>query len=453
MPKPNVIMITVDCLRAHHLKCMGYHRDTSPNLDQLASDGALFSQCFSNGPATPSSFSSILTSTYPLMYGGYKYLLEKRTTIAEALQKAGYTTVGFHSNPFLLSKRNFGKGFELFEDFEGKVSSATFLLQRIVKSIVNEESSVYNFLAKAFHLYLSPSLSVGYAKAERINKRVFSWLANDPENFFLWVHYMDVHYPFLPPRLYFKEFHCKDISDKEIKRILSKMREKPNSITSDELEVLIDLYDGEIKYVDYHIGDLIKYLNKKRILQNSLIIVTADHGVEFFEHGGVGISTPDSGKLYDELLHVPLIILGKDIEKGVNIRSQVSLIDLAPTVLDFLKIPKPEIFMGSSLLPLIEGKDDGDRCVISETMARIAYREDGWKYILNREKNTEELYNLNTDPRETVNLSTVNVTKLKNFWAKVGNHISIIEKEQICASEIKLEKEIKERLRKLGYID
>ncbi len=451
MKRPkHAILITVDSLRPDHLGCLGYPRQTSPNIDRLARAGALFSQAIANGVGTPASFPSIITSTYPLMYGGYEYLSRSRLTIAEALKANGFATAAFHSSPFLSRIYGYKRGFDFFYDsLEGSPQGNDSLFSRMaatrVGKMVSKNQRLSRFLKRNYNRLFGPE--VPYVKAPDLNERIFSWLREHRERpFFLWIHYMDVHIPYLPPLKLVEEICHRKAGRGEIVKT-NELILKPTGVSQEQLQSMIDLYDASIACLDSAVGDLIKELEFSKVLEDTLLIITSDHGEEFMEHGGL---THDP-KLYDELLRVPLIIHAPDfINGGKSIDSQVSLLDLAPTIVEALGLKKVNKFLGDSLLSLIKGEEKRKKAVISEASNRpneinidpavrtTSYRTEQWKYIYHASKQ-DELYNLIDDPDETRNLIDEAKHLAKGFREKVLELI-IIEEEQrtrLAMSDIK----------------
>lgn len=469
--RKNVILLTIDCLRADHLGCLGYPRNISPNLDEFAKKGVRFDLAFSNGSGTPQSFTSILTSTYPLMYGGYKGPLSKeRITIAETLKKHDYSTAAFHSNPHLSSYFNYDRGFDLFEDFlNGRSNEATSTVAKIraraqikagAKKVLNKLVEKFPDVREALEFYRNMetvfkwiSGDMPYKRADFITGKALSWLKNNQDGFFLWLHFMDTHHLYVPPA----DFLPKAMNWWTVFKVnytfIVRAR-TPGSISKKELMELINLYDGEIRYVDHNLGLFLDKLQEMGIwLDNTYFIVTADHGEEFMEHGGLS----HGGKLYDELIHVPLIICGPEIKENTVVKDPVSLLDLSPTIIDLLDIQEmPKSFMGSSLFPILKGQQ-GRRPigVISEGLGRkgrlLSYRTNEWKYILaiHEEGMQNELYNVRTDPKEMQGLSEKEKSRCAEFKSKLLKHISMEEKMGKTLSE-KLK--IKQRIRTLKRI-
>jgi arylsulfatase A-like enzyme len=442
----NVILITVDCLRADHLGCMGYPKRTTPYLDALAAQGIVFTHAYSVGPVTPVSFLSLFTSTYPLMYEGYTTISDQRTTLAEVLTEHGYHTAAFHSNPYLSRYYRYERGFKTFHDsinFGTRKKSKTVALIRKWKSVFNALKRVH----RTFKGKEQP-----HATADEINTKALSWIQSCTDKFFVWVHYMDVHAPYIPPEAYL----VTPIKKREIDRLHETLFHTPHNLSEREVKTVVDLYDAEIRYVDHAIKRLLDCIGEER-LRNTLVIITSDHGDEFGEHGEF-LHGP---KLYDELIHVPLIMWNPGLSQA-TITEVVSLLDISPTILDFLNIKPPDGFQGDSLFPVTDIKRSG---VISEVSHKkghkvefdpeerqISYRTLRWKYIY-RENGLCELYDLENDPSETTNVIDQEGEKADGLRSQIEQHIDMEDTTRVTAAheQLKIRQEI-EKLKLRGEI-
>ena len=251
---------------------------------------------------------------------------------------------------------------------------------------------------------------------------------------------MDIHHPYGPPKKFLKEVSSKRISGRKVKKLNRKRSEKvfDNSveIKKDELEKMIALYDGEIRYTDHYIGELVKKLGEMGY-SNTLFIITADHGEEFMEHGALGhVGENSFTHMYDELLHVPLIFSAIALPQK-RITDQVALLDIPPTIVELVGLGKVEDFQGKSLLPLISDMKRKDDYIISEAslfnkgkgIGKIAEderkiiscRTKEWKYIY-RDDFQAEFYNLKEDPGETENLVDKERKKAEKFKEVISKH-------------------------------
>ncbi len=418
----SILLITVDCLRPDHMSCYGYNRKTTPLLDKLSTNFKIFDNAFSTGPSTPYSFPAIFTSTHPLDYSSIPSLKHnRRTSLTSIFKEHGYTTAGFHSNVYVSDHYGYERGFDFFFDLgarKGKSKLNTqdkskvkppkhsFLkrnikkvpfLRKILRKIILTFKSVYN------QIFVEDEIP--YARADVTTEKVLEWLEthHTDQPIFLWVHYMDPHHPFIYSDS-LKKWRDEEVSLKKSFKIDKKIRH-PENVSEELKQRIIDLYDAEIHFTDKHINKLIKTWQEK--IGASTIIITADHGEEFKEHGDFS----HKAKLYDELIHVPLLISDNDIDLQRH-TDLISLVDLAPTILGLSGIKIPELFKGQFIF------GDGYRerpYIISETMEDrgkvsmsgtgnqiVTIRGKRWKYI-KYDDGTKQLFNLTEDPMEQNN--------------------------------------------------
>jgi len=396
----NIILITIDSLRADHLHCMGYPKSITPTIDRLAKNGLLFTNAISNAPYTPYSIPSFISSNLPPLHGKIRH------TIAQVLKNYGYKTAAFNPNTIIFSDTYEGcdisNGFDIYDlmlDYNKRcMLTLSFLRMELMKYFrlkFNEDNLIYkivynfyNKIIKIFPEIFSPKDYNYVPNAESINNRAIDWIKNQKNRFFLWLHYMDVHQPYAP--IDYK-------NKKELFYLISKYRDFPNMLNEEEVKKLINLYDLEIKYVDKAINKFLTKLKEENHLENTIIIISADHGEAFDEHGALGHGGQFRVQLYDEYIKVPLVIWG--LEKRGVIDRQVQLLDLAPTICDLINIPIHPNFFGKSYF-----KISSEGTIITSEFD-IAYRTKNYKLIIkksNKEKN--ELYDLKNDPHERNNI-------------------------------------------------
>lgn len=458
-----VILITVDCLRADAVGYIG-GGGLTPNIDKLAKNSLVFTRAFSNGPGTNQSFPSILTSTYFLMHGGMR-LLPHYTTLAGALSQHGFRTVAFHSNPFLSRSLGWSRDFDEFYDFIDVVSSPsafvtrqqnrglTSKIERLATTAttalgLSGSSTFQRFLKKIYYEF--HNFEVPYLEGKGLNEYVAGWLErNSQKKFFLWMHYMDPHYPYIPPDEYLS---CLLNRKEAFKYNLSVNENHP---AREEVPVLRKLYEGEVKYADACIGAFVSYLKRKGLWDDSLVFFTGDHGHAFLEHGRFGHAYDI---LYNEVIHVPLIVFGLDEAQKVN--SDAQLLDIPPTALDLLGISRVPSFMGRSLL------DAGNRSetIFSESakpdLINVRYDlskkvvsciKDSMKLIINELQRTKELYDLKKDFQEKNNLCKSEEVLTKDLSSSIRSHLSHEDASKQKITSNKLENVIEQRLKSLGY--
>lgn len=328
----NIVLLTIDALRADHLSCYGYNRQTSPNIDRMAGNHAHFSKAFSVSSHTREAIPALLTGRYPdvAVDSGFSLTAD---TIASHLDQTPYATGAFHSNPFVSRAYGFDRDFNRFDDdlYLGQ-HKLLALGQRLLDKLRNRH----------------------YAPAEEINKRSLRWIDSLEEPFFVWNHYMDPHGPYDPPEKQQIRFHDETVRTRRSQKLYKRAAvTDPESITEQERREMVNLYDGEIRHVDEQIAAFTNALDKRGILDQSLVIVTADHGDAFGEHGYYG----HPRQLHDELIHVPLILAGPEVS-DMKIESPVSLLDLVPTMLDVAGVDVPKL-PGRSLPKEIANPEQG----------------------------------------------------------------------------------------------
>ena len=305
----NAVLLSVDALRADHLSAHGYERETTPRLDSFAEENAWFENAYSASSHTREAVPALLTGQYPdeAVDAGYRLAGEP---VAARLRQAGFVTGGFHSNPFVSRAYGFDRGFDTFDD------DLRFGRNRIVA-----------LAQRAFDI----ARNRNYARADEINERSLRWLdsvADSGSRFLLWNHYMDVHGPYEPPSGY-REFIAGYPGDRAVQRLYKRAIKNPDSVTDDERSLLMDCYDAEVRYTDQRIGSFLDALRDRGLLDETLVIVTADHGDAFGEHGYY----EHPRYLHDELLHVPMLVGGPGVSGGAH-ETPVSTLDVVPTLLE-----------------------------------------------------------------------------------------------------------------------
>lgn len=456
MSKPNIILLTIDTLRADRLGCYGRTPSITPNLDHLANQGICFTQAITGGSWTQAAFPVLLTSTYPSMYGGcLGYLVPQRPSPIEALAACGYVTGGFSTNPHLSRATGYARGFQQFVDLVPNERDPG--LRRVKGGQQLLQNPVTHYLLRPLGKQVRPARV--YSSAAEVTDSFCNWMDNVNAPFFAWIHYMDVHWP----------YHLEEtlVQPKEIAqawRDLSDMflRNKPNgseTITPTQRERFIWLYEQSLQYLDAQIGRLLSHLDKAGRASDTIVLAVSDHGEEFLDHGRWGHRETN---LYDEIIRVPLIIKLPNGAMGQVIERQVRLLDLMPTILDLCDCPAPEGVEGASLTPL--WTENGAGYQVTESISemqrppwhRIAARTEAFKYIWdNKRPDQAELYNLNADPRETKNVADQFPREVTYFQALVEAHLHRIAATEpaVAVAELEHDEEVLRRLQDLGYIE
>ncbi|MEA2563509.1 MAG: hypothetical protein QOH06_5013 [Acidobacteriota bacterium] len=432
---PNVLILVIDALRPDHLGCYGYELPTSPTIDALARRGVLFTNAASLSSYTRAAVPSIFTSVHPGAHGvltqGKKVemLSDEYKTLAETLKERGYVTAAFAPNPSLNHAFNFDQGFDLYDDnFQIGVRGAE-----------------------------------DFETARKINERTLGWLrANREKPFFAYLHYRDVHAPYVPPPPYDKMFDQpggeRPLSEFEYKS-------QPPDVKSPrrfrDLDSYVEQYDGEIRYTDDHLARFLETLSKEGFLDDTVIFLTADHGESFLEHR----SWTHGTGLYEELTRVPLLlVLPGEKHKGRRVVVPVQTTDIYPSILELLDAEIPSQIQGRSLFDAIDGKADPKRPVFNEALVSrghrpwnfgqlVAVRYGGWKLIYNRQSRSAELYNLARDPGETRDLVDSERERARDLLRMIAaqDRENAKRSHRVKGNE-ELPEDVVEGLKALGYV-
>jgi arylsulfatase A-like enzyme len=491
------LLVTVDALRADHLGQYGYRRDTFPAADELvAAGGTRFDAAFANGTNTGVSLPSLLTSRYV----GHE---RARTgpTVASALPD-DVATLGVHSNVYFASRAGEPAGFDEFETFgvlgdgagdgddgatgdaeaagRGATTSATHRLFRRTMDLVRPtvEALGVRDLADRVQRFVFPAgliheLSV-YEDAAATTDRVLAWLDGLPADreFFAWVHYMDPHRPYgidLDDPAY-----ADPATESEIRDLMATAGVHPDRVTDDQRRRIVDLYDSDVRYTSEHVARLFAGLRERDRFEDAAVLLTADHGEEFGEHGRYF----HRNRPYDELLHVPLFVKppgtgagdgdGAGTEDGHGsgadgagrgsgaaarpsvVTDQRELLDLAPTVCAFHGVDPPAGFLGEDLFA------GGPRRVIATGSFRdgdvVGVRADGWKYVDVDDGAERELYDLGADPDERESVAERHPDRCRALRASVPDALFDADTEGV-PDEGDVDDDVRDRLEGLGYLE
>jgi len=455
---PNVLLITIDTLRADHLSAYGYPRATSPFLDSLAARGALFERAMTPSPRTTQAIASIMTSLYPQTHGVrtlWGNLGRERLTLAELFRDAGYATAGFWTTTFLDEKRGLSQGFDAYESTAASSDRAEHLTNRAIR-------------------WLSRAVGTRRDAAR-----------GDRKPFFLWLHYRDPHMPYNPPaedRAFadpayggvFREA-CVFWPTKEIM-----VYNHLGLIGPADVAQAIALYDGEIRYVDREVRRLVRDVEKRGVLDKTVVVVTSDHGEGLSDHGYYF----DHGDLlYDSSLQVPLVIAGPGVP-AARVREQVALLDLAPTIARLGGVAWPVDGEGRDLGPVMAraAGPEGARAVAGGTTEAPPFfaesgenllgpfnphrhlpgiegklrsiRTDCWKLILSPQPNGArglELYDLAIDPAETTNVFASQLAEARELEKSLDEFLAK-DRESSESALSDVDAETREKLRAMGYL-
>jgi len=429
-PPTNLLVITVDTLRADRLGCYGYGRPTTPNIDELAASGTRFESAFCQAPLTLPSHCSIFTSRYTPSHGslGHAYPLDPDIeTLAGILRAAGKTTAAFVSNHVLDRKFGLSRGFETYWE--------------------------------AHRLPLDERQHRKEQADDPTTEAAVSWLReHHGESFFLWVHWFHPHKPYDPPPEYIARF-AGNSSGKHrwTTRELTDVWQGTREMSAEDVAGLRDRYDGEVAFSDAQVGRLLEEMKNLGIYDRTLIVFTSDHGEVLFEHHryfGHDIM------LYEPSMHIPLIIRPPEGQPAV-IPDLVQSIDIGPTVLGMLGIPTDVPLEGKDLGPWMRGEEPADTKIaicLSYPPAKksppiFGLRTERWKLILNETDDgfRRELYDLEKDPGENENLADIHADRAESLETYYLRWAEAIE-TKARTGEPDLDPETLENLKSLGYI-
>lgn len=336
---PNILLISIDSLRPDHLSCYGYERPTSPTIDALAASGVRFDSAVSTTswtlPAHAALFTGLFDSTHGLFDNGLR-LSQELPTLAGELRTLGYHTAGFFGGPYLHPTFGLGAGFEHYE------SCMTAVPGDLSEDELRQESR--SAVGRSHDDITGP----------RTLEAVGAWSTARPTDrpYFLFVHLWDVHYDFIPPPP-FDTLFDPDYGGSLDGRGFMSRPEVHAKMEPRDLQHLKALYDGEIRFTDDVLGQLLARLRAQGALENTLIVVTADHGEEFFEHGGKG----HQKTLFDEVLRIPLILNWEGVLDGPRVvADQVRIVDLMPSLLRAAGAKSLPTMQGRDILPLARGE-------------------------------------------------------------------------------------------------
>lgn len=418
----NIILLTVDALRYDHLSSNGHHRPTSPNIDEFVSRSAHFQHAYSVSSHTREAIPGMITGQYPDKSSDSGFYLAS-TNLGEWLQDAGYETGAFHSNPFASRAYGFDDGFDAFDDdlYLGG-SRLVALAQRTWDKLRGNH----------------------YVRAAEINNRSLNWVDGVDEPFLLWNHYMDVHGPYEPPKDAFEAVNSYPLPDRDFRKLHQQSIDDPASIKDDDRKLLMDLYDGEIRYLDEQIGLFLEELKSRGLLSDSLVVITSDHGEGFGKNGYY--SHPRH--LYDDLIHIPLAVHSPDIDSG-QYETPVSSLDVVPTVLKCATAESGSNLPGRPVQDIItdsEG-DAPERIVFSQARAErdgtevIRYSgrsADGMAYA-EWDAEAEELTMLENSGGPEI------AEAVKQHAAERNEFVTLPEEDEDLSGDVE------ERLKVLGY--
>jgi arylsulfatase A-like enzyme len=381
-PNSNVIMICLDSVRPDHLGCYGYSRDTSPNLDRIAAGGMRFTDAVTNATWTLPSILTLFTSTYPSAHGRDTYdkdynrehpLPADAPVLPRFLAEKGWATAGFSHGGWTAKAFGFDRWFDHWD--EGPL----FEIDQMVP-------------------------------------RCLTWIDSHRDRpFFIYLHTLSPHFPYRPQGPYRAKFGIDE--EKYIPPEMDWLplldQAKAGKVGERLLKQIIRQYDGGIAFTDEAIGKLAAGLQERGLDNKTLLVVFADHGEQFLEHGLIF----HGANAFEETARIPLILAGPGIQPGTLVDRQFELVDILPTLFDYLSLPlPPRKIQGISLL----SRKSGDRswALTEDNLSQVqALRRFPWKYVNDIMNGRVELYNLEKDPGEKKDVAAENPGRMKKLAA------------------------------------
>lgn len=403
----NVVLITLDTTRADALGSYGQRLNTSPNLDRLAREGTQFLQCLSSAPTTLPSHATIFTGKQPYVHGARSnagfVLSRDNETLAEVFGANGYETAAEVAGSVINARTQLDQGFDRYRDLDmGDIER-----KRVTLNVENGRTTV----------------EVDERDAADVTAHGIRFIrSHRSANFFLWLHYFDAHQPYSPP-------------------------------PRDYLQMEKSSYHGEVHYVDDQIGRFISQVEAIGLRDETLVVITADHGESLGQHD----ESSHSYFVYDTTIHVPLIMWGARVPAGLKVDALVRTVDIAPTILDLVGLPPLDGAQGVSLKPLLEGEtNDLGLVAYGETSdanlvfgaSMVRFLRDGrWKYI---HKAKPELYDVVADPGELENLAATRPDVVEHLRSEMETLLSNAAASPTDAATA-IDAETAARLESLGY--
>lgn len=448
---PNVLLVIMDSLRRDHLSCYGYKRHTSPHIDLIASQGTVYENAISPSSWTLPVHASLFTGMYPSKHGAddeHQFLKPVYRTLAEILNELGYDTLGFSWTPYVSRSVGLDRGFKSFyEMFRSRIN-------HIKRVLIHRDSG-----------------------AEQTITLLGSWLKRNYKSekpFFAFINFSETHHTYWAPEPY--RYMYLNGRSGIFKKIMD-INKQPDKVFGENIElddegieILKALYDGEISYLDFKLNKLFTILKEIKKFDDTVIILTSDHGDNFGDHGFLS----HRYNLYDSLIRIPLIIRFPGVfRQGEHNKKLVQLTDILPTLLDILEVEGDTSELWNEIQGLSLLRSECRKYAISELSRpdfkylvkkypgfdpspfdrRLkALRTEDYKYIWSSD-GKHELYNLSSDPGETINLISRNNEKAKEMEHLMNEWLnSLKETEKKDYRPEDRDEKVRKRLKELGYL-
>jgi arylsulfatase A-like enzyme len=494
--RPNIIIVLLDTLRADHLSCYGHSRRTSPCIDRIAEQGALYERAISPAAWTPPAHASLFTGSYPSRHGvdrGSLVLNPELTPLPEALRRHGYRTFGASSNYWLSRETCFDRGFDHFvHSWQVTQTTGTNApLQRQQRKndlrLETRNTGLRHFLGNSinsFYEHATQTLRRSFHAyddgAWRVNRQVKRWVAEwkrAEQPFFAFLHYMEPHIRYSAPGRYRTMHVPAGMDDRRIDQVNQdpwRYLTGHAEMSEEDFTILSALYDGEISYVDHRVGQLYELLQAEGLLRNTVLIITSDHGENLGDHQLMD----HAYCLYDTLVHVPLIIHAPgEFPSGQRIGQQVQTLDLFPTLLRLAGVRD-----GEAVWKQVQGQNlfSSEVRSVAERLALAEYLEpqpalsvlkrrypgfDGTRYdrtlrmartsdakYIWASDGKDELYDFNTDPREERNCIASQPARAAELRTRLEQQLGAFAPTKTKQESVDLDTDMLRRLEQLGYL-
>ena len=420
---PNIVLISIDTLRADRLGSYGNPRNASPNIDSVASKGVLFENAYSQAPWTLPAMATVHTSLYPTEHGvivGNLAIKKNLNTLAEHLKNNNYKTLAITTHPYVDIKHGFGQGFDVFDERNHKGAN---------------DSSAQRITQKAKNLLRE----------------------NKDDKFFLWLHYFDPHSSYLNHEEY--SYGTKPREEFPDAINAGQMNGMIDELSEEDVRYIVDIYDEEVSYTDSSVGEIVDTISELGLEKDTVIIITSDHGEEFLDRTRFG----HGRTTYDELVRVPLIVYHPERESelaGLRVEHSVETRVIPKTVAVITGMDNGN-FGGNDLFAVAKDSGDSEEYFAysegssagSNGILNHAIIGNDWKLIKNIREDSFELYNLREDPGEKINLIDSDEQETDVMRGILSSELSEFKKERLVELErVEFSKEDIEELKALGYM-
>lgn len=466
----NVLLLVIDALRADHMSCYGYERGTSPNLDALAADGVLFENAYTHGSRTKESTASLVTSLYPSTHNVANManaLPMSCPTIMSELSRGGYRTAVFSANPLMSPLFGFGRGVDHFHA-KTPIAERLAIIPQTLRKPTLRLGPLFRFQRKLERFFPLPTAETPFlgGRADTLNSSLLAWIDEEPEaGFFAYVHYMEPHAPYAPPppfdKVYDPDYEGERVTEPPLPAGLTAVPYSEGTrLSPEEFQSIVAQYDGSISYVDQEISHLLDGLRERGLLDRTLVLITADHGEEFYDRGGWS----HGHTVNEELVRIPMILWCPSLVPGGQVaEGVVRHVDIMPTIFGAVshEANSTAVWMeGVDLWPSVTGGAGlpvglpalTEVCSAGSWARSLRVGPHKIIWDLGETERQYQLYDLATDPGERTDLSTSRPELLQSMREDLEQMILDSQSRQAGERAGSIDEATKERLRSLGYV-